>query len=162
MNTAQPKRITIRKCELTIRVYSGNGKRFASLFWQAWQQFPSEVRAALLSEWSRRETGNPGAWLVTDWAERQPFVLAQCREDGRKLWFYATFVERLSPPAVQALVAHELAHAYRFITKAEIFVGETEEKTTDATAHQWGFDQDLLCREYTALCSEQIGLPVSA
>ncbi len=162
MSIAQPKRITIRKCELRIRVYSGNGKRFAALFWQAWQRFPSDVRDVLLAEWRNRERGNPGFWLVEDWPERRSFTLGQCRPDGRKLWFFAPWVDRLSPPAVRALLAHELAHAYRYITKAETISWDADEKATDAMAGEWGFDQDLLCREFGALVSEQMGLPVPA
>jgi hypothetical protein len=127
---------------------AGNGKRFAGLFWKAWLRLPDQARAVLLTEWASRP---PKIHLANDWTGRGPWEIGQCALDCRDLWFFAPAVDLLSPAAVQTLVAHEIAHAARYIAKANVPDVDREEQIVREITAEMGFDRDSLDREFDAM-----------
>ena len=126
---------------------SGDGKRFAGLFWKTWLRFPTEVREKLVDDW--------GAWpptihLADDWEGRRKWMVGQCAFDTRDIWYFAPAVAALSLPAVQALIAHELVHSFRGPLEAAGFSfrrAQEEELQTHRLVSEYGFEHGQLERE---------------
>lgn len=142
-------RITISKRHgLALDATSGNGRRFAGLFWKAWLRLPEQSHTLLSTEW---DANPPEIHLADDWDGRGQWEIGHCPEDCRSLWFFAPAVDLLSPAAVQTLVAHEIVHACRYIAKATVPDTEREEQIVRDITAEIGFDREALDSEFNEL-----------
>lgn len=107
---------------------------------RAWMRIPAACRVMMLNHWR-------GA-LQVEIAEAVPATVngklvnnaaASCDLCGRKLWFNARAVHVLDTDELACLVAHELAHSFRFATGQPVLDYVANERATDALATSWGF-----------------------
>jgi hypothetical protein len=68
-------------------------------------------------------------------------VAAWCAAYGEVLWFRAGLVDRMPPRFVEAVVAHEVAHALAYSTLNAPAPGPESEELVHRRLRDWGFDE---------------------
>jgi hypothetical protein len=124
-------------------------ERFAASFVRAWSRLPGPVRAELLTHWrARRPPGVPSCPFIRLLATLDPASLdpggritwACCWHGGLALDFKAPLLVRVRPDAVEALVIHELAHAFGYAMR----LSPNGEDQANRLMVAWGFDPGQL------------------
>jgi hypothetical protein len=125
-------------------------ERFAAHFVRAWSRIPEPVRAELLAHWRSRPPwpGTPGTpflrlLVALDPAGLDPHgraTFAVFWTHTRGIDFAAPLVAGRRAGAVEALVAHELAHAYAHARR----LSPNGEELANGLMRQWGFDPEQL------------------
>lgn len=146
---------------------AGDGDRFARLFQQTWKKLPLSDRRKILKYWRESyyrffgDQATPAPWpLVELVPQKSDFsrgnsadALAQYSHFRCSFAFEADVMDALPDDAVEATIAHELAHAVLCIEDAEThlhpdntaysFLGfSMSECDADETAEFWGFDME--------------------
>jgi len=154
---------------------AGDGRRFARLFRQTWQKLPLSARRRLLKHWREARRLRYGdAPLTAPWPSiellayksdfsrgNSPDAVAQYSHRLCGFYFLAGTMDALPEDAVEAVIAHELAHAvlciedvYHHLDPANVDYDSMgfscSEYEADEMAGDWGFDvegRDLAIKE---------------
>jgi hypothetical protein len=121
-------------------VLSSKDRRFTRLFKQATLRPPRDtprittVRSASLSRHPTRTTVG-----LTKYSRVRYLFFSRPRQT---ITFYSSLMDSLSSPAVLAIIAHELAHAWlnEHVSPEE---SSNREREADALARKWGFGPEL-------------------
>ncbi len=142
----------------------GDAQKFVAAFRRTWCQMPVWARRTLLKHWRRTRPA-----LLTSPACHWPSIelvplksdfecgnsgdaLAQTKANGSEFAFLSGGTDQLPESAVEAVIAHELAHAIHFIKdrdghlagrQADVFGFSQAEFDADETAESWGFDMEF-------------------
>ncbi len=142
---------------------AGDGRRFARLFGQAWGRLPLWARRKLLKHWrqTRPEHAPELPWPHIELiAGKSDFsrgnsddAIAQTQASAANFAFDAVAMDTLPDVAVEAVIAHELAHAIYIINCRDEHMADAPydewgfsraEYDADELAEYWGFDMEAL------------------
>lgn len=129
--------------DFRLSVWSGDGERFVALFRRCWAQMPAKHRQDLLAYWDKSEHDQPTFELSNLWGDSR-IAHAQVKGPGYQLRFNATSFLSLPERVALFIIAHELAHAYRWACgdKKPDESKDVSEDTADGLAIMWGFDKE--------------------
>jgi hypothetical protein len=88
-------------------------RRFIQIFNLVWDRLPQSARDALSVKWS---IASARLYLTHTWRE-QGRRLAQCAFGGASFHFYSPAVHRMPDSILAECIAHELAHAFFYVTR---------------------------------------------
>jgi hypothetical protein len=130
--------------KINLLVYDADGKPFVDLFRGCWRRIPPGPRRSILTHWANgRREGRPSCPVIqlsNTWYDSRT-CSGQVRDCGLEMRFNARDFEVLPFYAARFVIAHEIAHVYRWAV-AEVPPNEDEdakERRTDEIARQWGF-----------------------
>jgi len=132
-----------------ISVYDGDGDSFVAQFRRCWKTIPLQDRGIILRHWNNAPYDHLPLFELSDlWVDSE-IAHAQVKGPGYQIRFASSSFRLLPEPVALFVIAHELAHVYRWALGKDPREAKKESETkTDAIAEGWGFDKkarDMLC-----------------
>jgi hypothetical protein len=132
-------------------------ERLAQLIEETWRRIPERDRKPLTKLWCTGDDIGLGISFrvlevlrATDQYRHEYLdspkieAFAECTRDGNFIRFWAPYVRYAHDQAVQALIAHEIAHAVLRALALEYDSDEHEHHDTRRLTFEWGFNEDLI------------------